>query len=56
VIGGLFSSTLITLVFLPVVYSIFEGRDSNEDNQPGGAGPLGTAVPGGESRISAGRE
>jgi len=26
VIGGLLSSTLITLVFVPVVYSIFEGR------------------------------
>jgi len=26
VIGGLMSSTLITLVFVPVVYSIFEGR------------------------------
>ena len=26
VIGGLLSSTLITLVFVPVVYSLFEGR------------------------------
>jgi HAE1 family hydrophobic/amphiphilic exporter-1 len=26
VIGGLLSSTLITLVFVPVVYSIFERR------------------------------
>jgi HAE1 family hydrophobic/amphiphilic exporter-1 len=26
VIGGLFSSTLITLVFVPVMYSIFERR------------------------------
>ena len=26
VIGGLFSSTLITLVFVPVVYSIFERK------------------------------
>jgi len=26
VIGGLLSSTLITLVFLPTVYSLFEGR------------------------------
>jgi HAE1 family hydrophobic/amphiphilic exporter-1 len=25
VIGGLLSSTLITLVFIPVVYSLFEG-------------------------------
>ena len=25
VIGGLFSSTLITLVFIPIIYSIFEG-------------------------------
>jgi HAE1 family hydrophobic/amphiphilic exporter-1 len=26
VIGGLLSSTLITLVLVPVVYSIFEGK------------------------------
>jgi multidrug efflux pump subunit AcrB len=28
VIGGLLSSTLITLVFVPTVYSIFERRKS----------------------------
>jgi hydrophobic/amphiphilic exporter-1 (mainly G- bacteria), HAE1 family len=28
VIGGLLSSTLITLVFVPVMYSLFEGRFS----------------------------
>jgi HAE1 family hydrophobic/amphiphilic exporter-1 len=26
VIGGLTSSTLITLLFVPVVYSLFEGK------------------------------
>lgn len=26
IIGGLLSSTLITLVIVPVVYSLFEGR------------------------------
>jgi HAE1 family hydrophobic/amphiphilic exporter-1 len=30
VIGGLFSSTLITLVFVPVVYSLFEGVRSTD--------------------------
>ncbi len=30
VIGGLFSSTLITLVFVPVIYSIFEKRAAGE--------------------------
>ncbi|TFG49738.1 MAG: efflux RND transporter permease subunit, partial [Candidatus Brocadiia bacterium] len=30
VIGGLFSSTLITLVFVPVVYSIFEKRPAGK--------------------------
>jgi HAE1 family hydrophobic/amphiphilic exporter-1 len=34
VIGGLMSSTLITLVFVPTVYSIF-GRSSKKDTQPG---------------------
>jgi len=35
VIGGLFSSTLITLVFVPTVYSIFERRPK-KDRQEGG--------------------
>jgi len=30
VIGGLLSSTLITLVFVPVVYSLFERLGSNQ--------------------------
>jgi HAE1 family hydrophobic/amphiphilic exporter-1 len=30
VIGGLLSSTLITLVIVPVVYSIFEGKLKKE--------------------------
>lgn len=36
VIGGLLSSTLITLVFVPIVYSIFERRVTKESSQPGG--------------------
>jgi HAE1 family hydrophobic/amphiphilic exporter-1 len=36
VIGGLLSSTLITLVFVPIVYSIFERRATKESSQPGG--------------------
>jgi HAE1 family hydrophobic/amphiphilic exporter-1 len=51
VIGGLLSSTLITLVFVPTIYSIFERRlakrDSREgliqSSQPTGEG--GAAVP-----------
>lgn len=35
VIGGLTSSTFITLVFVPVVYSIFERRATKESSQPG---------------------
>jgi HAE1 family hydrophobic/amphiphilic exporter-1 len=34
VIGGLLSSTLITLVFVPVVYSIFERRRSDAASTP----------------------
>jgi HAE1 family hydrophobic/amphiphilic exporter-1 len=30
VIGGLFSSTLITLIFIPVIYSIFEASFQKE--------------------------
>jgi HAE1 family hydrophobic/amphiphilic exporter-1 len=37
VIGGLVSSTLITLVFVPVVYSLFERRAPSEAS--GGAAP-----------------
>jgi HAE1 family hydrophobic/amphiphilic exporter-1 len=33
IIGGLLSSTLITLVFIPTVYSIFEHRLANRDGQ-----------------------
>ena len=33
VIGGLLSSTLITLVFVPTIYSIFERRLTNKDAQ-----------------------
>ncbi|MFC1614425.1 efflux RND transporter permease subunit, partial [Gemmatimonadota bacterium] len=33
VIGGLFSSTLITLVFVPTVYSIFESKMPKKNNQ-----------------------
>ena len=36
VIGGLMSSMLITLVFVPTVYSIFERRAAKRDSQPGG--------------------
>jgi len=35
VIGGLLSSTLITLVFVPTVYSIFEHRLAKKDAQTG---------------------
>lgn len=35
VIGGLLSSTLITLVFVPTVYSIFERRRGKEDRRTG---------------------
>jgi len=35
VIGGLLSSTLITLVFVPTVYSVFERRRVNDTRQPG---------------------
>ncbi len=44
VIGGLASSTLITLVFVPVVYSIFEGKEAlapveaRAEAQPAAAG------------------
>jgi HAE1 family hydrophobic/amphiphilic exporter-1 len=34
VIGGLTSSTLITLVLIPVVYSIFEGRRRRAEGEP----------------------
>jgi len=51
VIGGLMSSTLITLVFVPVVYSIFEGlrrRNSGpareEESYNGPNGPPGAAA------------
>ncbi len=37
VIGGLFSSTLITLVFVPVVYSLFEGIRPGALETDGGA-------------------
>ena len=33
VIGGLLSSTLITLLFVPVVYSLFEAARSNKKAQ-----------------------
>ena len=33
VIGGLLSSTLITLVLIPVVYSLFEQKLSRSTNQ-----------------------
>ena len=36
VIGGLTSSTLITLVFVPVVYSVFERRLAKVRGQFGG--------------------
>ena len=35
VIGGLLSSTLITLIFIPIVYSIFEYRRSGNKNVSG---------------------
>jgi HAE1 family hydrophobic/amphiphilic exporter-1 len=50
VIGGLLSSSLITLVVVPVVYSIFErglhgARARNgETTEPGTAGATGTGV------------
>ncbi len=34
VIGGLFSSTLITLVFVPTVYSVFESKMTKKKNMP----------------------
>jgi cobalt-zinc-cadmium resistance protein CzcA len=35
VIGGLVTSTLLTLVVVPVLYRIFEGRsDTPKENQP----------------------
>ncbi len=37
IIGGLLSSALITLVFIPTVYSIFGHRLTNKDAQPGAA-------------------
>jgi HAE1 family hydrophobic/amphiphilic exporter-1 len=40
VIGGLLSSTLITLVFVPTVYSIFQGRLGKTDTQ---ADPMGSS-------------
>jgi HAE1 family hydrophobic/amphiphilic exporter-1 len=56
VIGGLLSSTLITLVFVPVMYSVFEGglglrrraiRDAEgrPRGTPGVDGPVETAQP-----------
>jgi len=40
VIGGLLSSSLITLVFVPTVYSIFQGRLAKTDTQ---ADPIGSS-------------
>jgi hypothetical protein len=43
VIGGLTTSTLLTLIVVPVAYDLLEGardrvfgRESGEDNEPGG--------------------
>lgn len=36
VVGGLISSTLITLVVIPVVYSLFEGRRAKKETQTAG--------------------
>ncbi len=34
VVGGLCSSTLITLVFVPVIYAIFERKMTRHQPQP----------------------
>jgi HAE1 family hydrophobic/amphiphilic exporter-1 len=44
VIGGLLSSTLITLVFVPTVYSVFERRRAKQDWQEGDVGKGAFAV------------
>lgn len=49
VIGGLLSSTLITLVFVPTVYSLFESgirKKKAEVDVPEHSGPMGIEVPG----------
>lgn len=43
IIGGLLSSALITLVFIPTVYSIFEDRSTRRDAQTGASQSVSSA-------------
>ncbi|MBL8295399.1 MAG: efflux RND transporter permease subunit, partial [Bryobacterales bacterium] len=37
VIGGLFTSTQLTLIVVPVLYRFFEGRERGDGRPPGAA-------------------
>lgn len=43
IIGGLLSSAFITLVFIPIVYSIFEDRSTRRDAQTGASQSVSSA-------------
>jgi predicted RND superfamily exporter protein len=45
VIGGILSSTVLTLLVLPVLYRMFKSREERDDNEPESARPSAGGKP-----------